>query len=498
MIASKTSSMAERVFNGETVGLTFHSHNKHNIKFLGALLRKILSHNDSIYLQDVLINVLREVIVNAVKANSKRVYFDYHKLDINNIDHYTNGMENFKAFIVENQDVVEKELKKSSYRVEIYFKKTENGLTIYVRNNTPIHPDELKRINERIEKAKEYSDFSEVYGDVSDDSEGEGLGLVLSILFLRNSGIGENSLKIKSDGKITQTSLVVPNELKPKEIVSRIQNRILDEIKDLPAIPQHIHELEKLCITPDVSFRDISEKIMLDPALSASVLKLANSAGFISRKKIENIMDAVKVIGLKNLRAVLVASSARKIMDEKYSMYKDIWDHCNKVAFYARNLADHFRCTNISEHVYLAGLLHDLGKIVLLSASGSLSEWISDVTMQRNIRTSTIIEELSIGISHSTIGEMIAKKWNLPEYLVETIKNHHHPMNKNNKYKDIVNLVYLANEMVVTENKKYDYSYIEDEVLERFNLGDENMFLNVHGKISGNYENQQMLLASGQ
>jgi putative nucleotidyltransferase with HDIG domain len=441
---------------------------------------------------------MREIIINAVKANSKRIYFEYHKLDINNSEQYITGMENFKTYIIENQEIIEAELKKSKLRVEIYFKKTDEGLKIFVRNNTPIHPDELVRVQERIEKAKEYNDFSDVYGDVSDDSEGEGLGLVLSILLLRNSGIGENSLEIKSDGKITQTSFVVPDIIKPLEIVSKIQNMILEEIKDLPSIPQHVHELEKLCITPDVSLKDINDKIILDPGLSASVLKLANSAGFISRKKIGSVLDAVKIIGLKNLRAILVASSARKIMDEKYSMYKEIWNHCNKVAFYAKNLAIRFGYQNITEQVYLAGLLHDLGKIVLLSTSGALSEWISTVTMQRNIRTSTIIEELSIGISHSTIGEIIARKWNLPQYLIETIKNHHSPLNKDNRYKDIVNIVYLANEMVLLESKKYDHSYIEDEVLTMFDLNNESTFLNVLEMISTDFEEQQALLATAQ
>jgi putative nucleotidyltransferase with HDIG domain len=498
MIAEKTSNLAAQLKRGETVGITFHSHNKRNIKFLGSLLKKILSNNDRIYLQDALFNIMREIIVNAVKANSKRIYFDYHHLDINDSEQYITGMENFKTYILENQDFIETELKKSNLRVEIYFKKTENGLNIYVRNNTPIHPDELLRVQERMEKAKEYHDFSDVYGDISDDSEGEGLGLVLSMLLLRNSGIGENSLKIKSDGKITQTSFIIPDDLKPKEIVSKIQNMILEEIKDLPSIPQNIYELEKLCVTPDVSFKDINDKIIMDPALSASVLRLANSAGFISRKKINSVLDAVKVIGLKNLRAILVASSARKILDEKYSMYKEIWNHCNKVAFYAKNLAIRFGYQKLTEQVYLAGLLHDLGKIVLLSTSGALSEWISTVTMQRSIRSSTIIEELSIGISHSTIGEMIARKWNLPEYLIESIKNHHSPMNKNEKYSDIVNIVYLANEMVLTESKKYDHAYIEDDVLTKFDLNSETDFLNIHGMVSAEFDEQQALFTAAQ
>jgi HD-like signal output (HDOD) protein len=495
MIASKTSRLAAQIENGQTIGLTFHYHNKTNIRFIGSLIKKILSYNDIIYLNDTLFTVLREIIVNAVKANSKRFYFNYHNLDITNDTQYLSGMQQFKSFIIENQELVENELKKSNYRVGFYLKKSDDGLKIYVRNNTPIHPDELKRIEERIEKAKTYNDFAEVYADVTDDSEGEGLGLLLTILFLRNSGIGENSLSIKTDGKITQSTLTVPYQLKPVSIVTEIQSQIVDEVKELPSFPEHVLEIQRLCNQPDVNIKVISDKIIMDPALTTSVLKLSNSAGFITRKRIENINDAIKIIGLNNLKAILVASSARTIMDQKYSVFKEIWNHCNRTAFYARHIAMSFNNAKIAENVYLAGLLHDLGKIVLLSTSGSLSNWISDVTRSHSIRTTTIIEELSIGISHSSIGELIGKKWNLPEYLITAIKHHHSPLIADEKYRPIINIVYLANEMCNIESHKYDYSYIDEEVLELFDLNDEEKFNLFHEEAKQLYDEQSKLLA---
>ncbi len=496
MIAAKTSQLAQQVETGQTIGLTFHYHNKSNIQFIGSLIRKVLSKNNIIFLQDTLFTILREIIVNAVKANSKRFYFENQNLDIRNPDEYLEGMQNFKNFIVKNQDLVEQELKKSRYRVGLYLKKTGSGLKIYVRNNTPILDDELHRIHERIAKAKSYNDFSEVYGDVTDDSEGEGLGLLLTILFLRNSGIGENSLEIKTDGKMTQSSLLVPYQLKPASIVNEIQSQIIDEVKELPSFPEQIHELQRLCNDPDVTIKAVADRIILDPALTASILKLSNSAGFITRKRIESIEDAIKIIGFKNLKAILIASSARTIMDRKYSIYKQIWNHCNRVAYYARYIAVKFGYNKIVEHVYLSGLLHDLGKIVLLSTSSSLSNWISDITMNREIRTSTIIEELSIGISHSTIGELIAGKWNLPEYLVQTIANHHSPLNADKKYHPVVYIVYLANEFCNIEQKKYDYGYVEDEVLGLFGVDSEEKFTELHEELMNSYAEQAHYLAT--
>ncbi len=498
MLASKTSKLAAQVEQGQTVGLTFHYHNKSNISFVGSLMKKILSQNDIIYLQDTLFTVMREIIVNAVKANSKRLYFEFNNLDINNEKNYLEGMQNFKSFIIGNQELVETELKKSNYRVGLYIKKAEEGIRIYIRNNAPILPDELKRIQERLDKAKTYNDFSEVYGDVTDDTEGEGLGLLLTILFLRNSGIGEDSLQIKSDGKITQSSLVVPYQLKPASIVNEIQSQIIDEVKELPSIPEHIHELQRMCSNPEISIKEVADRIILDPGLTASVLKLSNSAGFITRKRIESISEAIKIIGFKNLKAILIASSARTIMDQKYSMFKEIWNHCNRVAFYARSIAMKYGYHKIVEHVYLAGLLHDLGKIVLLSTSGSLSNWITEITRQRAVRTSTIIEELSIGISHATIGELISRKWNLPEYLTEAIKCHHSPLSAKKEYASIANIVYLANELCSIEAKKYDYAYVEEDVLSMFDINGEEAFTAFHEQLIREYAEQAQFMAAAQ
>lgn len=332
----------------------------------------------------------------------------------------------------------------------------------------------------RIEKAKTYNDFSEVYCDVTDNSEGEGLGLVLTVLFLKNSGIGVNSLKISSDDNMTQASLVVPFQLKPVAVMNKIQKQILDEVRELPTFPENILELEKLCSDPEVDYRIVADRLSMDPSLSVSVLKLSNSAAFITRRRIDTISEAINLIGMKNLRSIIIASSARRILDERYSSFRQVWDHCNKTAFYARQLALTFGLGKIAQNVYLAALLHDLGKIVLLSTSSALSEWMFTLTRDRSLRTSTIIEEVSIGISHSSIGEKIARKWNLPEYLVETIEWHHAPLNCKEEFRDIVYITYLANKLCGIEGKRFDFYFLEEDVLQRYNIDDENALNLLH------------------
>ncbi len=468
---------------GKQINLSFHYHNKKIINFLNSLFTKILSRNDRTFLQSTIMTVLREIIVNAVKANTKRLYFQKQNLDIYNPDHYNFGMQHFKSFIIENQDLCENELKNENYKVTLHIKKESNGITITVSNNVPILEEELLKIQERIKKAKEYNDFTEVYTDISDDTEGEGLGIVLTILFLRNSGIGEDSFKIFSHNDKTYSSIFIPYQLQPREITNNIRKKILDEVNELPSFPENILELQKLCTDPYTPINKIADRIILDPSLSISVLKLANSAGFITRKRTENINDAIKIIGFRNLNAIIVASSAKKILDERYSIYKKIWEHCNKTALYSRYIALKTGNQKICDKVFLAGLLHDIGKIILLSTNKNLTQWISEITRKREIRTSTVIEEVSIGISHSTIGQLIAKKWNLPEYLIESIKHHHSPCSIGKEFKYILNIVYLANHICNIEDCKSDYFCLEEEVLTMFNINDENRFKKFHEEL---------------
>ncbi|TFH41275.1 MAG: HDOD domain-containing protein, partial [Chrysiogenales bacterium] len=482
------SELAANFDKGETITLNLSYHNRAVVRFVSSVIIKIMSRNNLVYLQDTIITILREIIVNAVKANSKRLYFRWQNLDMQDQEQYLQGMEGFKAFILDNQVFVEDELRKSDYKVTIFLKKFETGFSIHVQNNAPIHPDELCRMKSRIQKAKSLHDFSEVYFDTADDSEGEGLGLVLTVLFLKNTGIGVNSLHISSTEKMTETSLAIPFNLKPLTVMNRIQQQILDEVKDLPTFPENIVELERLCRDPEVDYRLVSKRITVDPSLSVSVLKLSNSAAFITRKRIETVGEAINIIGLKNLRAIIIATSARRILDERYSSFRQVWDHCNRAAFYGRRLAMKFGLDGIAQNVYMSALLHDLGKIVLLSTSSALSEWMFTLTRNRGLRTSTVIEEVSIGISHATIGEKIARKWNLPEYLVESIQWHHAPMACGEQFRDMVYLTYLADKMCNIEEKKFDYYYLEEDTLKRFRIRDEKEFENLHDELRKKYE----------
>ncbi|HNR89554.1 MAG TPA: HDOD domain-containing protein [Spirochaetota bacterium] len=472
--------MVTTVNGGEPVEFNFYYPHGEIMQSINSLLAKLLANFDQIFLLDTVTTILREIIINATKANAKRVYFKKINLDITKPNEYTEGIQNFKNNVIGNLEELAEDMKKSDLKVSMNINKENGGFKITVTNDVPILPEELERINLRKAKAIEYNDFTDAYDEIYDSTEGAGLGIVLIMLLLKNSGINTSSYVLNSDGKKTWSWIVIPGQTRPNEITTEIKKQIINEVNGLPTFPKNIIELQAMCKDSTVDIDDIAKKIMLDPALTTDVLKLSNSAGFLTQRRIDNVNEALIKIGLKNLNSILVAASARRILDKRFSKFEQIWTHCNKTAFYARNIAQRYKMGAILEHSFLAGLLHDLGKIVLLSTDTKITNWISDIVKDRKMRVSTVMEEVSIGISHSSIGELIARKWQFPEYLIEAIKYHHSPLSASEEYRDLVYTTYLANMMCGIESRKYGYYYLDEDVLERFKINGPEAFGKFH------------------
>jgi HD-like signal output (HDOD) protein len=483
--------ITQSIKQGKRMVFTFKYIGPDIIMMLNSVIAKVLSRMDHLFLLNSIVTIIREIVVNAEKANAKRVYFAKSNLDITNPHDYKIGMENFKNVIIGEFDLIADELNKSDYDVNIHILFKEKDVYVVVTNNSPILPEELERVQLRIQKAIQYNDFSEVYEDVDDDTEGAGLGIVLTILFLKNMGIDPKTFTIKSNGKVTQTTLFIPNELMPSSITSRFKDDIVQNIDGIPTFPENIVQLQRLCHEPDSSINEIADRIKKDPALSIDVIKLSNSAGFVTGKRIESVNQAVMTIGLKNVNAILTASNARRILDKRYANFEEIWEHCNKTAFYARHIGIMIKKSGYSENAFLAGLLHDLGKIILLSTNMDLVKRIAGTVNNRKIISSTIMEEISIGISHSTIGGLVAKKWNFPEYLQEAIAHHHSPLSTDKEHRILVSIVYLANMLCGIEDRRYTFFYLEEAILEKFGISDEAKFKVFHEKLKVKYKDMK-------
>lgn len=455
------------------------------------IIHRYLEKYDILYIKDTIINVIKELINNSIKANLKRLYFKLKDLDINKTDDYRKGMETFKTDTYQSGDEeMFTMLEKSNLVVRLSFKTTTEHIHINVINNIPILESEINKINSRIKKAYKYKDISEAFDDVLDESEGAGLGLIMAMMLFKNSGLPSDSFKIYKKGELTIAAISIPKDMSMTDTKANITGEILKEIEEIPAFPENIKEIQRHCNNPDATIREISNAISRDPGLTTSILKLANSAGYITIKKVESIDEAVKIIGIRGINTLLVATGVHKVIDSRYKKFESIWRDSYKRAYYAQKIAIQLKKTKISEFAYLAGLLADIGKIVLLSINPEQLKKLKEIAGNKAIEDPTLLEEISLGVSHSTLGGLICQKWQFNESLIQTIEFHHRPHMAPEQIIKLVYVVYLADIFVEIENRKSRYEIVDEDVLEYFNLMHKESFTMLHKILKETYATQ--------
>jgi len=495
MIIEKRKEIYDRINKGEPVKLSFKYVTDDLLMLINSILSRELAKHDLEYLIYSVITILRELIVNSLKANAKRIFFQINNININDHVLYKEGVERFKEEVVGDFDTIRDEILASEHTINLNIAEESDFLLFSVKNSVPVIPEELIRINMRLAIAAQKSTFNDIYEKIEDETEGAGLGLALIVMFLKSMGIDPSVFTIKSDGAITVAAFQIPYRLKPVEVLTTVKKQILEEVNGIPTFPENIITLLHMCSNPEADIDKIAQTIKLDVSVTTDVIKLANSAGFISGHRVDDINRAVMKIGLKNLKNILLANNARKIMESRYSKFEEIWEHCNRVAFYSKQIALQFKIPGVgSDNAYIAGLLHDLGQVVLLAVDMNSVRKIAEIVQDRNIITTTVMEELSIGISHAEIGYLVSVKWNFPEFMALIIRYHHSPLSIPKEFRDVGFCVYLANMIAGMEKRKYYYYYIEQMVLDRFNIKDEQELKKLHEILKNDYDNFQKIV----
>jgi hypothetical protein len=165
-------------------------------------------------LRDNVIYCIQELVVNAKKANTKRVYFIDRGLDLNNNNDYKQGMSTFKDDTLNNINYYLDLQRKRGLYIKLILHLKNNSITIEVRNNSTITTSELSRIQKRLAKAREYNDMEEAVIHLLDDSEGAGLGLVMLVIMLKRLGLESSSFNILKIDDETVARIVIPKDLK--------------------------------------------------------------------------------------------------------------------------------------------------------------------------------------------------------------------------------------------------------------------------------------------
>ena len=223
---------------------------------------------------------------------------------------------------------------------------------------------------------------------------------------------------------------------------------VIDKLKrvpDLPTLPHIASQLLQMVYSADCSIPEIGSVIEHDPALTANLLKAVNSPLYGVRHNVTNISRALVLLGLREIVNLVSGLMVFKVFrkPEQNSLFdrKGFWLHSSACAVLSRTIAKTIGAS-LSGEEFIAGLVHDIGKIVLAQYFHDDFEHALHIAAAKQI--SLYEAEIRVfNISHAEVGAWIAKKWHLPASIVEAIEYHHAPQKAHNPV--LVSIVHTAN-----------------------------------------------------
>ena len=204
-----------------------------------------------------------------------------------------------------------------------------------------------------------------------------------------------------------------------------ILRRVTDGMVALPTLPLVASRLIEAVARPGTGSDEVARILALDPSLTARTLRLANSDFYGFPRKVGTVELAVVVLGSNTIRDLVLSASVLATLDERDGSFEGLWNHSMASAVAARLLADHTRYRHAGE-AYAAGLLHDIGKVVLRQTDSRRFQAVLALAREQGEPMETA--ELGLfGSSHAQVGAWLAERWGLPADLVEAIETHHRP-----------------------------------------------------------------------
>ena len=207
-------------------------------------------------------------------------------------------------------------------------------------------------------------------------------------------------------------------------------------------------EVVELVDNPRTSASRLGKVISTDQALTAKVLKIANSPFYGFPKKISTIDFAIIVLGFDALKEIIISISLVSSLQKRSDSYLDaraFWDHSVSTGVVARRLARDLGY-RVSGEVFVGALLHDMGISILHRYFNSEFRRIVDIAREMKL-TFLEAEESVLGVTHAEVGGWLAARWNLPDHLIESLSFHHTPGNATIN-PDLVALVHCADVFV--------------------------------------------------
>jgi putative nucleotidyltransferase with HDIG domain len=209
-----------------------------------------------------------------------------------------------------------------------------------------------------------------------------------------------------------------------------LKKKIYAKIDELPTLPVVVSKLLALMDDPEFDLNELTALIAQDPALTAKVLKVANSAYYGFAQEIDTLERAVALLGLNMLKSLTlsvgVVASLPKEKQSRLLNHAGLWLHSAASAAVIRELGRRMGLGKEEDHLFVVGLLHDVGKIVLLHFFQELYQEALQKSQQPNGPLLYLAEREVIGLDHGDVGALLLRRWKFPPQVVQPIMAHHH------------------------------------------------------------------------
>lgn len=210
--------------------------------------------------------------------------------------------------------------------------------------------------------------------------------------------------------------------------IQKLQNHINEKIQSIPSLPAMVGKILEITSDPNSSTQSLWEIISADQALSANILKIANSAFYGLSKKVGSLQHALSLLGYKEVRNLVITQTVFQTFKDrcKYGPLElgPFWAHAFTCAMGSQIISEY--TGGEDQDLYTACLLHDIGKLVIYMA---LPEAYTEMINEIGHCGHTIFEtEYNFfGLTHSQIAKSVLQKWRFPDHIIEGIAFHHDP-----------------------------------------------------------------------
>ena len=244
-----------------------------------------------------------------------------------------------------------------------------------------------------------------------------------------------------------------------------IKEKVLQAMRDLPPLPTAVHKLLAVMRDESSSAGDVNRVISSDQALAGKILKLVNSSYYGMSGEISTVTRAVVVLGFSGVRNVAMGfgmvSAMKKLGGTSMAAF---WDHALAAGAGAQALAEQMGPQHDPDEAFIAGLMHDIGHIVLASAAPD--EWRTAQDAAAAGGDIILLEKDSMGMSHAGVGERLMTFWQLPENLQASARWHHNVKTICGREHPLATLVALGDVLACIHGGKFERP-LEEEHLAR-------------------------------